>query len=493
MMRPCTIVIPVYNSFPETVTCLRSVLKHTPAAHRIVVIDDASPDGVLADFLPANVLSHPRIELQRNPENLGFVRTCNLGIRNAARSDVVLLNSDTEVTAGWLSQLRQAAYSGRRVGTATPLTNNGDLCSVPEFMRNNPLPPGYTLDEFAALVREATVRAYPPLPTCVGFCVYIKRELLDAIGPLDAENFDRGYGEENDLSCRARAAGWQNVLDDATFVLHRGRASFGALTPELNRKHLQVLERKYPGYTFHVQQFIAANPLEPVQRRIREALVCRWNERARYRVLHLLHHSPMTSHGTNLPGGIEYHVADLAEMISEAAHWSFFGVGDAYYLRAHVPGVQQTYRFAAEGFDLGRLLDRRLFDVLHLHHASKFPYEELAAALGRHGRYFVSLHDFALCCPNVNLVTREHRVCNGGQCESGCGRPQAAVDRLRATTAEVLRAARTVLHFSQYTRTRYAELVGDGYRWQCVPHGVHLPAGGLQAISAQAQGCNPGA
>ena len=123
-MRSCTIIIPVYNSFAETEACLRSVLRSSESPYRVLVIDDASPDGELREHLPADILGHPRLAVVRNQENLGFVKSCNRGMRSAAHDDVILLNSDTEVTAGWLGRLRQAAYSSPRIGTVTPLTNS---------------------------------------------------------------------------------------------------------------------------------------------------------------------------------------------------------------------------------------------------------------------------------------------------------------------------------------------------------------------------------
>ena len=152
LLRPCTVIVPVYNSFPEATACLASVLAETEGPYRLLVIDDASPEGLLADFLPDAIRSDPRVSLSRNPKNLGFVKTCNEGLRRAGRDDVVLLNSDTEVTAGWLGRLRQAAASSPRVGTVTPFTNNGEICSLPRPFVDNRLPPGYTLGELAALV-----------------------------------------------------------------------------------------------------------------------------------------------------------------------------------------------------------------------------------------------------------------------------------------------------------------------------------------------------
>jgi O-antigen biosynthesis protein len=126
-MRRCTVIIPVYNAFAETLLCIRSVLQSTRPPYRVLVVDDASPQGELASFLPGDMLRHPQLTLCRNRQNLGFVKTCNWAMRQAAPDDVVLLNSDTEVTSGWLERLKRAAYSRPEIGSVTPLTNNGEI------------------------------------------------------------------------------------------------------------------------------------------------------------------------------------------------------------------------------------------------------------------------------------------------------------------------------------------------------------------------------
>ena len=136
------------------------------------------------------------------------------------RGDVVLLNSDTEVTAGWLQGLQRCLDSDPAIATATPWTNNGEIASLPGFCEVNPVPPD--LEPVAAAVRASGPPAYPELPTAVGFCMAISRRAIGRIGLFDENLFGRGYGEENDFSMRAAAAGLRNVLCDDVYVAHRG-------------------------------------------------------------------------------------------------------------------------------------------------------------------------------------------------------------------------------------------------------------------------------
>ena len=473
---PCTIIIPVYNAFPEAVACVRSVIEHTNARHQVLVVDDCSPAGSFVDMLPTELLGDARLRVVRNERNLGFVKTCNWAMQQAAPSDVVLLNSDTEVTSRWLEKLMQAAASSESVGTVTPLTNNGTVCSIPAFLQDNELPAGCSVEEFAALVEAVSGREYPGLPTCVGFCVYIKRAVIDRIGLFDEEAFGKGYGEENDFSCRAQAAGYVDVLDDATFVYHHGKMSFQAETDALIADHLKRLAAQHPHYSSMVQQYIEANPLQRVHDRIHEALLRRWNAKTEHRVLHVLHQRPMTRALANLPGGIEYHVADLIRRIPEAAHWSLHAAAGEYRLVAHAPGNEREYRAPIGEIDLADLISPELFDVVHVHHTKSLDYEALAEALLRHGRYFVSVHDFRLCCPKINLLTPERRLCNGHECATACGQNPSSMQILRSTTQHVLQNARAVFHFSQSTKDQFAAILPGDYPWTRIEHGTERSA-----------------
>src|SRR4029078_568222 len=153
---------------------------------------------------------------------LGFPASANRGM-GASDRDVVLLNSDTEVTAGWLEKLQAAGYSAAAVATATPFSNNATLCSLPRSFAANALPSGLDADGFGRVVEERSRREYPRIPTGVGVCLCVKRKVLDAVGAFDEARFGQGYGEENDFCMRALRAGYVHVLDDSTFIYHAGQ------------------------------------------------------------------------------------------------------------------------------------------------------------------------------------------------------------------------------------------------------------------------------
>lgn len=264
------VVIPVYNAAAELDRCLRTVHATLPAGSEVLVLDDASTDPAVAEVLRAwQERAGPGWRCLRNRANLGFVGTANAGMRSC-RGDVVLLNSDTEVTRGWLQGLGRCLAADPAIATATPWTNNGEIVSLPRFCAANPPPDDP--DAVAAAVAAAGPASYPDLPTAVGFCMAVARRAIDRIGLFDESLFGKGYGEENDYSMRARAAGLRNVLCDDVYVVHLGGRSFGPLGLRPGEDSMRRLLARHPAYLDLVQAFIAEDPLAPRRRAILDTL-----------------------------------------------------------------------------------------------------------------------------------------------------------------------------------------------------------------------------
>lgn len=265
------IVIPVYNARDDVARCVASVRKHSGADCRIILIDDASTNlDIAVLFGEFERLGDRRIQLIVNPDNLGFVGTVNHAF-TLGRNDVVLLNSDTIVTARWLEKIQRCADSDRWIGTITPFSNNAEICSFPLFCQDNALD-GMDIERINRAMEENATPNYLDIPTAVGFCMYIRRQLLDAIGPFDADTFGRGYGEENDFCMRAVNVGFRNVLCHDTFVAHLGGRSFSADTQALKARNSRLLFAKHPEYLGLVQRFIAADPIAPIRERAQTQL-----------------------------------------------------------------------------------------------------------------------------------------------------------------------------------------------------------------------------
>jgi GT2 family glycosyltransferase len=283
---PPTVVVPVFNGAEPLARCLRSLAKWPGVP--VVLADDASTDPAVGAMLTEFGRSRPGTVVLRAAANGGFVANANAGAAAAAAgSDLLFLNADTEVTAGALDALRHALDSHPGAAAACPLSNNATFLSVPRYQQEAALPPGVAAEDMAALLRELDA-APLEAPTMVGFCVLVRRAAWDAHGPFDAA-YGRGYGEDDDLAQRFRAAGHAVLAVPRAFVGHAGRASFG-IAPhvvEQRRANGALLASRWPRYAEETAAFCRRNPLRPLHERLWDRLLA-WPQRRAVHVLHVV-------------------------------------------------------------------------------------------------------------------------------------------------------------------------------------------------------------
>ncbi len=255
------VVVPIYNAFEATRNLIKTLLRHNNHDD-VVLINDASTDSriqSLFDNLPSNW------RVLDNPQNLGFVKTANLGLQlNAGNS--VLLNSDTLVSEGWLDRFREVIKNVSNLGTATPWSNNAEICSLPKTLHNNTIPE--QLDVLSVQLAENHQPQYPELPTAVGFCMLITAAAKAQAGYFDEQRFGLGYGEENDYSLRVKSVGLRNVLVDDCYVAHVGNQSFKERSLKPSQDTMDRLLEKHPEYLHLVQKFIENDPLKQLRQSI---------------------------------------------------------------------------------------------------------------------------------------------------------------------------------------------------------------------------------
>lgn len=262
------VVVPVYLNLEETRRCIEAVLSsavRTP--WRLVVVNDASPEPDLTDWLREFAARDARLILLENLENLGYSGTVNRGIALSDDHDVVLLNSDAEVANDWLDRLRTAAYCDERVGSVTPFSNNATICSYPDICEANALPQGWSVAELDKAFALANPGQVVDVPTAVGFCMYIRRDCLREVGLFDMERFGKGYGEENDFCLRAADIGWRNLHALDIFVQHTGGVSFGPSKPQRELEAMVTLRQLYPDYERQVHEYIRLDPPAAARKR----------------------------------------------------------------------------------------------------------------------------------------------------------------------------------------------------------------------------------
>jgi GT2 family glycosyltransferase/glycosyltransferase involved in cell wall biosynthesis len=275
------VIIPVYNALPDVKRCLTALHQHDDGTiAQIIVVNDGS-DQETTDWLRAFQDSHDQARLIEQPTNQGYTHAINTGMAASTAPYLLLLNSDTIVTRGWLRGLLSCLSSDPRAGIVGPLSNAATWQSVPELyddrqhFAHNSLPPGLSPDDMALVVAHAATPSYPQTPFVNGFCFLLKRDLMTSIGHMDEEHFPQGYGEENDYCIRAAKAGFTLRIADDVYVYHAQSKSFGHERREtLSAAGFEALERKHGLQTFHglVDQVKDTSNLDRIRLRIRHSL-----------------------------------------------------------------------------------------------------------------------------------------------------------------------------------------------------------------------------
>ncbi|WP_139998221.1 glycosyltransferase [Paenibacillus paridis] len=215
-----SIILVTYNQLDYTKQCVESIQRHTQqGSYELIIVDNGSTDETVQW---AN--SQPGLHVIANGANAGFPKGCNIGIAAASGEHLLLLNNDTVVTPGWLDGLKRGLLSDEMIGAVGPVTNSAAYWTA--------IPVSYATIEEMELFASA-MHAFPDRSKweervkLVGYCLLIKREAWERVGPLD-ETFGMGNFEDDDYSIRLRLAGYKLLLCGDTFIHHYGSMTFGS-------------------------------------------------------------------------------------------------------------------------------------------------------------------------------------------------------------------------------------------------------------------------
>jgi len=390
---PVDIIIPVYRGLEQTRRCIESVLADTERpAGRIIVVDDKSPERSLPVWLD-RLAKKTGIVVVHNRRNLGFVASVNRGMDEAGDHDVVLLNSDTEVPTGWLKRLAAHAYAQPRIASVSPLSNNATICGYPAN-EGGPILFDLPLVSVDEACRGANAGRSVPMPTTVGFCMYIRRAALTELGNFDVEGFGRGYGEENDFCMRALDAGWRHLLACDVFVYHEGSVSFGNDTKILKKAGGALMRSRHPRYEPLISQHVRVDAVAPYRFAVTLEL---FRQSGKPTVLLVCH---------DLGGGVRRHIDGLVERLASQANFLLL-TGTDRGATLVVPGLENhpTLSLPAERLDdFVTLLRSVPVSRVHIHHLAGMDLDVRALVQHLDVPFDVTVHDYFVLCPQVSML-----------------------------------------------------------------------------------------
>lgn len=209
-----SIIIPVFNQWQLTKACLESIKENTDNSVEVIIVDNGSYDET-KENIPSWVKT---ITLERN---FGFNIACRAGVAASKHELIVLLNNDTVVTEGWLSELVKA-LSLSNVGIVGPklVTADGQLIQHGGYAYNREMSVFFPL--YQGLDRlNPLVNRMRDLPALLGACLLFRRTHYEQVGGLAEYAL-----EDIDLCLKFRELGLRTLLASKSVVLHHSSATF---------------------------------------------------------------------------------------------------------------------------------------------------------------------------------------------------------------------------------------------------------------------------
>jgi N-acetylglucosaminyl-diphospho-decaprenol L-rhamnosyltransferase len=251
------VVIPTWRA-RELLKCCLSALRADPSDKRVVVVDNASRDGT-AELVRDEFREVTLLEL---PDNVGFGRAVNAGVRAGEGEAIVLINNDVLVKPGFVDAI-VAPLASPTVGMVAGLTTIPDTNLIDAF--------GIELDRALSSYNRGR-RA--PVGTRVGRLAMpsggaaaYRRGAWEAAGGFDEAFF--AYGEDVDLGLRLRALGWEAAEAFSARAVHLGGATAGVDSP---------LQRRLAGFArgFLLRRYRILRSCAAPRALMLEALVVGW-------------------------------------------------------------------------------------------------------------------------------------------------------------------------------------------------------------------------
>ena len=235
-----SILVVTYNSSCFVRPCMESIRRNTSyPSFEVILVDNASSDDTV-ELLREYAAADNRFRLFPLKKNLGFAGGNNYAATQARGENLVFLNIDTMVTAGWVGRLLRHLHRDPSIGLLCPVTN---------FAGNEvKIAVSYTgqreMERFArALAAEKEGQKLEILVAPL-YCALMPRSVWERVGEMDTR-YEVGMFEDDDLSLRVRRAGYGVFAAEDCFIHHFGQGSFAQLSSDSYNRIFEVNRKRF--------------------------------------------------------------------------------------------------------------------------------------------------------------------------------------------------------------------------------------------------------
>jgi GT2 family glycosyltransferase len=471
------IILPVYNGYEYLEKLFATIVK-TKMNYRLIVINDESSDPRIAEILDYYANNNEKIILIQNNNNLGFVKTVNKAFA-LANNHIALVNTDVELPDMWLERLMYPIILNEKIASSTPFTNCGTICSFPNFCKDNEILENLGV-QYVDEIFQSIKPLYTNMPTGVGFCMGINKNVLDEIGFLDADTFSKGYGEENDWCQRAIKAGYKNVHVENLFVYHKHGGSF--LSEEkkiLLERNGVLLDKKHPNYNVDVANYCSIDPVKNIR------------NYAIFKLLASKSESILVYFDHNIGGGatsyLEKRIKNDISNHEDIILIRYDIHRKLYLFNYKYKDYNVSYYFVKLDHIISILNQIKIKDIFINELAT---YQDMYETLEKICNFKIKkninmtifIHDFLAVCPTINLLNDKGCYCNLPdikQCEQCLTKNQfntycdyESMDKWRNKWGDFLNKCDNVIVFSENSKILLQKSYGFIDNISVIPHSV---------------------
>jgi GT2 family glycosyltransferase len=251
-----SIVIVNSDGTEHTLACLDSIFLHPPSMDfEVILVDNCSVNSCL----PLVTKAYPEVRAFSAPQRQGFARNYNLGIRQARGEYILILNNDTRVYPGSISNLVEAMQSQPQYGLVGPQLRSHkwqiqSVCArgLPtlknyiawQFFLDTGIPTGKLLDLY--LQWRISKRQSGPVPCISGACMLTSRRIIEEIGLLDEEY--EFYYEDIEWCHRAQIHEYEVAYIAEAKLTHLGDQSLSKVKEQAKRSEYLSAVRYFRQY-----------------------------------------------------------------------------------------------------------------------------------------------------------------------------------------------------------------------------------------------------
>lgn len=205
-----SIIVPNYDRKGDLEILLPGILNQTFADYELIVIDDCSPDKSAVDYINDFIQGRHNMRLVENKENLGFVRTCNLGIKLANGDYICILTNDTEVKRDFIQRNVEIMDTDSSIGVLS--------CVIVDVEGRNWFSGGTMKSGYPVNMKD-DFTGVRPVDFVAGTAPFYRREVFEQVGLLNEDLYM--YHEDVEFCLRVnRRTNYRSCMFGEKLVTH---------------------------------------------------------------------------------------------------------------------------------------------------------------------------------------------------------------------------------------------------------------------------------